>query len=111
MFWFDNDFEIESKYHYKTVVLLLTAYILSLQDAVFRSMFLHTPSPNETLCAVPRDHNFHLLLHLEAIIGFTKNVYEIPEDKNAFVEFGFVSGRAAVPVTVRYETNILHFLA
>ena len=37
--WFDNDFEIESKYHNKTVVLLLTAHILSLQDVVFRSMF------------------------------------------------------------------------
>ena len=29
-----NDFEIESKYHRKTVVLLLTAHILSLQDVV-----------------------------------------------------------------------------
>ena len=36
---FDNDFEIESKYHHKTVVLLLTAHILSLQDVVLRSMF------------------------------------------------------------------------
>ena len=36
--WFDNDFEIESKYHHKTVVLLLTANILSLQDVVFWSM-------------------------------------------------------------------------
>ena len=36
--WFDNDFEIKSKYHHKTVVLLLTANILSLQDVVFRSM-------------------------------------------------------------------------
>ena len=35
----DNDFEVESKYHHKTVVLLLTAHILSLQDVVFRSMF------------------------------------------------------------------------
>ena len=82
-------------------------YILSICE----TCKLHTPSPNETLCAFLRDHNFHLLLHLEAIIGFTKNVYEIPEDKNAFVEFGFVSGRAAVPVTVRYETNTLPFLA
>ena len=38
LFWFANDFEIESKYHRKTVVLLLTAHILSLQD-VLRSMF------------------------------------------------------------------------
>ena len=37
--WFDNDFEIELKYHRKTVVLLLTAHILSLQDVVLRSMF------------------------------------------------------------------------
>ena len=29
LFWFDNDFEIESKYHRKTVVLLLIAHILS----------------------------------------------------------------------------------
>ena len=37
---FDNDFDIESKYHRKTVVLLLlTAHILSLQDVVLRSMF------------------------------------------------------------------------
>ena len=40
LFWFDNDFEIDSKYHHNTVVLLLTAHILSLQDVVFRSMFL-----------------------------------------------------------------------
>ena len=38
-FWFDNGFEIESKTHRKTVVLLLTAHILSLQDVVLRSMF------------------------------------------------------------------------
>ena len=37
--WFDNDFEIESKYHRKTVVLLLTAQILILQDVVLRGMF------------------------------------------------------------------------
>ena len=34
----DNDFGIESKYHRKTVVLLLTAHILSLQDVVLRSV-------------------------------------------------------------------------
>ena len=34
LFWFDNDFEIESKYHRKTVVLLLIAHILSLQDCL-----------------------------------------------------------------------------
>ena len=39
LFWFDNDFEIESKYHRKIVVLLLIAHILSSQDVVFRSMF------------------------------------------------------------------------
>ena len=39
LFWFDNDFGIESKYHRKTVVLLLIAQILSLQDVVLRSMF------------------------------------------------------------------------
>ena len=39
-FCFDKDFEIESKYHRKTVVLLLIAHILSLQDVVLRSMFL-----------------------------------------------------------------------
>ena len=39
IFWFDNDFEIESKYHRKTVVLLLIAHILSLQEVVLRSMF------------------------------------------------------------------------
>ena len=38
-FWFDNVFEIESKYHRKTFVLLLTAHILSVQDVVLRSMF------------------------------------------------------------------------
>ena len=38
LFWFDNDFEIESKYHRKTVVLLLIAHILSLQDVVLRSI-------------------------------------------------------------------------
>ena len=37
--WLDNDFEIESKYHRKMVVLFLKARILSLQDAVFRSVF------------------------------------------------------------------------
>ena len=37
--WFDNDFEIEPKYHHKTVVWLLIAHILSLQDVVLRSMF------------------------------------------------------------------------
>ena len=35
----DNNFEIESKYHRKTLVLLLTAHILSLQDVVLRGMF------------------------------------------------------------------------
>ena len=38
-FWFDKNFEIESKYHRKIVVLFLKARILSLQDVVFRSMF------------------------------------------------------------------------
>ena len=38
--WFDNnDFEIESKYQRKTVVLLLIAHILSLQDLALRGMF------------------------------------------------------------------------
>lgn len=50
---------------------------------------------------------FSFLKHLEAIIAFTKSVYEIPENKNAFVEFGFVSGQAAVPVTIRYEKALL----
>ena len=36
---FDNDFEIESKYHLEYCVLFLTARILSLQDVYFRSMF------------------------------------------------------------------------
>ena len=40
LFWFDNDFDIESKYHRKTVVWLLTAHILSLQaGVVLRSTF------------------------------------------------------------------------
>ena len=39
LFWFDNDFVIESKYHRKIVVLFLKARILSLQDVIFRSMF------------------------------------------------------------------------
>ena len=39
LFWFDNDFEIESKYHRKIAVLSLKARILSLQDVVFRIMF------------------------------------------------------------------------
>ena len=34
LFWFDNDFEIELKYHHKIVVLFLKAQILSLQDVV-----------------------------------------------------------------------------
>ena len=38
LIYLDNDFEIESKYHRKTVVLLLIAHILSLQDVVLRSM-------------------------------------------------------------------------
>ena len=40
LFWLDNDFEIESKYHRKTVVLLLIAHILSLQDVILRSMII-----------------------------------------------------------------------
>ena len=43
LFWFENDFEIESKYHRKTVVLLLIAHILSLQDVVLRSMIIIVP--------------------------------------------------------------------
>ena len=39
LFWFDNDFEIESKYHRKIVVLFLKARILSLQDVVFGVCF------------------------------------------------------------------------
>ena len=43
LFWFDIAFEIESKYHRKTVVLLLIALVLSLQDVVLsRSMFFLT---------------------------------------------------------------------
>ena len=38
-FWFDNDFEIASKYHLKIVVLFLKAQILSLQDVVFLGIF------------------------------------------------------------------------
>ena len=45
-FWFDNDFEIESEYHRKTVVLLLIAHILSLQEVVLRSMFFSCISLN-----------------------------------------------------------------
>ena len=37
--WFDNDFEIASKYHRKIVVLFLKARIFSLQDVVFPSLF------------------------------------------------------------------------
>ena len=36
---FDNDFEIESKYHRKICCLVVLAHILSSQDVVFRSMF------------------------------------------------------------------------
>ena len=38
-FWFDNDLEIESKYHRKICCLVVLAHILSSQDVVFRSMF------------------------------------------------------------------------
>ena len=40
LFWFDNDFEIESKYHRKICCLVVLAHILSSQDVVLRSMFL-----------------------------------------------------------------------
>ena len=36
---FDNDFEIESKYHRKICCLVVLAHILSSQDVVFRSTF------------------------------------------------------------------------
>ena len=36
---FYHDFEIKSKYHRETVVLLSIAHILGLQDFVLRSMF------------------------------------------------------------------------
>ena len=39
LFWFDNDFEIESKYHRKICCLVVLARILSSQNVVFRSMF------------------------------------------------------------------------
>ena len=39
LFWFDNDFEIESKYHRKISCLVVLAHILSSQDVIFRSMF------------------------------------------------------------------------
>ena len=39
LFWFDDDFEIESKYHRKICCLVVLAHILSSQDVVFRSMF------------------------------------------------------------------------
>ena len=39
LFWFDNDFEIESKYHRKSCCLVVLAHILSSQDVVFQSMF------------------------------------------------------------------------
>ena len=51
-FWFANDFEIESKYHRKTVVLLLTAHILSLQDVVLRSRFFPYTLQNRLLVKV-----------------------------------------------------------
>ena len=37
--WFDNDFEIESKYHHKICCLVVLAHILSSQDVIFLSMF------------------------------------------------------------------------
>ena len=38
-FSFDSDFETESKYHCKVVVLFLGARVLSLQDALFGLCF------------------------------------------------------------------------
>ena len=38
LFWFDNDFEIESKNHRKSCCLVLV-HILSSQDVIFRSVF------------------------------------------------------------------------
>ena len=35
LFWFDNDFEIESKYHRKIYCLVVLAHILSSQDGCF----------------------------------------------------------------------------
>ena len=39
---FDNDFEIESKYHRKYCCLVVLVHILSSQDVIFRSMFFLT---------------------------------------------------------------------
>ena len=39
LFWFDNDFEIESKNHRKICCLVVLDHILSLQDVIFRSTF------------------------------------------------------------------------
>ena len=51
-----NDFKIESKYHHKTVVLLLTDRMLSLQDVVFQSVFF--------LGAVARALNGGVYIHI-----------------------------------------------
>ena len=39
LFWFDNDFEIESKNHRKICCLVVSDHILSSQNVIFRSMF------------------------------------------------------------------------
>lgn len=42
-----------------------------------------------------------LFLHTEAAIGFSKSVYEIPEDRKAVVNVQVTNGSFDIPVTVR----------
>ena len=53
LFWFNNYFEIESKYH-RRICCLVLAYILSSQDVVLQSMFF-------LIFYWPTDHSFLLV--------------------------------------------------
>ena len=57
----DNDFEIEPKYHHETVVLLLTAHILSSQDANFFLILLHKVFNPTRMSLHPLVHFAHKL--------------------------------------------------
>ena len=89
--------EIESKYRHKTVVLLLTAHILSLQDVVFRSMFFLVLHEGLLTKVTEQIYTRSVMIWYSAILLFSLShlksktffifFFEMP-DLEKFIKFG-----------------------
>ena len=47
---------------------------------------------------------------VDAVIGFTSQTYDVPEDQKAQISIEFIRGEATSPVTVRLVSNIYDLL-